>query len=208
VKAFTSIRDRLAKLAAALPVANGAPAKTSEEMIREVAQMVADDDEREAALAALPAAEQAVARTKARLEFLRGLEQDTAEDRAEWAAMHQEAVRVLADPFTRGWFLFFAASSRELRATRQPRTPRPRYSGKGGAAVRIEALRGGWTSSHAKCRRFFQRRRTRAERRTLGVHRSAARGTGPRLHDPGLHPCCGRSRGAQRLPDVDRCYRR
>ena len=98
---LASLRNRLSRLAGAVPAADigGQPPRNSEEMIREVAQMVADDDEREAALAALPAAEQAVARTKARLEFLRGLEQDTAEDRAEWAAMHQEAVRVLADPF-------------------------------------------------------------------------------------------------------------
>ena len=97
---LASLRNRLSRLAGAVPAADigGQPPRNSEEMIREVAQMVADDDEREAALAALPAEEQAAARAEARLEFLRGLERDTAEDRAEWAAMHQHAVRVLADP--------------------------------------------------------------------------------------------------------------
>lgn len=97
MKSLARFSGRLAELAAAMPVPSEA-GKSSEEMIREVAALVADEDEREAALAALPAEEQAAARAEARLEFVRGLEDGTAEDRAEWARMHAEAVRVLADP--------------------------------------------------------------------------------------------------------------
>ncbi len=95
---LTGLRARLARLAGAVPDVRGQPLRNSEEMIREVARMVAEDDGREAAFAALPAAEQAAARTEARLEFLRELAQDTVEARAEWTRMHALAVGVLADP--------------------------------------------------------------------------------------------------------------
>ena len=98
MKSLGSIRDRLARLTVAVPVAPSESCKTSEEMIREVAAIVAEADEHEAALAALPAEQQAAARVGARLEFIRGLEEGGDEARNQWAAMHEQAVRVLADP--------------------------------------------------------------------------------------------------------------
>jgi hypothetical protein len=102
--AFSTIRARLARLAASTPPeqADHLFHGTSEQSFAEVAAVVAEDDEREAALSALPAGEQAQTREEARLEFVLELEEGTAEDREQWAAMHAEAVRVLADPFHAG----------------------------------------------------------------------------------------------------------
>ncbi len=95
---LAQLQRRIQAAALAVPAPPAERGYTSEEMIRKVAQIVAEDDEHEAAVALLPTDEQSRFRAEERLGFLRGLEEGSAEERDEWERMHAQAVRVLADP--------------------------------------------------------------------------------------------------------------